>query len=72
MPLLLLSISELPCCSVGTGRKGLIDGVWQQWNEGNQLIDSLAEKWVAVDVGSDPKKCVGEDFAGACVHVYWA
>lgn len=29
-----------------------------------------------VDVGSDPKKrvcvCVGEDFAVACVHVYWA
>lgn len=40
------------------GRKGLIDAVWQQRNEWNQLIDSLAEEWVDVDVGCDPKKRV--------------
>lgn len=53
------------------GRKGLIDGVWQQWNEWNQLIDSLAEEWV--DVGSDHKKrvCVcGWRFCrGLCARV---
>lgn len=66
-----LSLGAPPLLCWG-GRKGLIDVLWQQQNEWNQLIDSLAEEWVHVDVGSDPKKRVSAwaKISWVLVHAY--
>lgn len=50
-----------PAALLGHGGRGMINEAWQQWNEWNQLIDSLAGQC------SGPKKlvgCVDEDFVG--------